>query len=49
MIITLMNQKGGLNKLSKLPDDGDPWAPKIIQDYLSLYETGQSLGGARTR
>ena len=27
MIITLMNQKRGLNKFSKLPDDRDPWAP----------------------
>ena len=26
MITTLMNQKRGLNRLSKLPDDGDPWA-----------------------
>ena len=22
-----MNQKRGLNRFSKLPDDGDPWAP----------------------
>ena len=27
MITTLMNQKRGLNRFSKLPDDGDPWAP----------------------
>ena len=27
MITTLMNQKRGLNRLSKLPDDGDLWAP----------------------
>ena len=27
MITTLMNQKRGLNRFNKLPDDGDPWAP----------------------
>ena len=27
MITTLMNQKRGLNRFSKLPDDGDPWVP----------------------
>ena len=27
MINILMNQKRGLNSFSKLPDDGDPWAP----------------------
>ena len=27
MIITLMNQKRGLDRFSKLSDDGDPWAP----------------------
>ena len=26
MINILMNQKRGLNRFSKLPDDGDPWA-----------------------
>ena len=26
MIITLMNQTRELNRFSKLPDDGDPWA-----------------------
>ena len=25
-----MNQKRGLNILSKLPDDGDPWAPNTF-------------------
>ena len=30
MIITLMNQKRGLNRLSKLPDDGDPRAPNKL-------------------
>ena len=30
MIITLMNQKQGLNRFSKLPDDGDPWAPNNL-------------------
>ena len=30
MITTLMNQKRGLNRLSKLPDDGDPWAPNNL-------------------
>ena len=27
MINILMNQKRGLNRISKLPYDGDPWAP----------------------
>ena len=30
MITTLMNQKRGLNRLSKLPDDGDPWVPNNL-------------------
>ena len=30
MIIILMNKKRGLNILSKLPDDGDPWAPNNL-------------------
>ena len=30
MIITLMNQKRELNRLSKLPYDGDPWAPNNL-------------------
>ena len=31
MISTLMNQKRGLNKFNKLPDDGDPLAPKNLR------------------
>ena len=27
----MMNQKLGLNRFSKLPDDGDPWAPNNLQ------------------
>ena len=30
MIITLMNQKRGLNRFSKLPDDRDPWLPNNL-------------------
>ena len=30
MINILMNQKQGLTRLSKLPDDGDPWAPNNL-------------------
>ena len=30
MITTLMNQKRGLNRFSKLPDNGDPWAPNKL-------------------
>ena len=30
MIITLMDQKRGLNRFSKLPDDGDPWEPNNL-------------------
>ena len=26
----MMNQKRGLNRMSKLPDDGDPWAPNNL-------------------
>ena len=25
-----MNHKRGLNRFSKLPDDGDPWAPNKL-------------------
>ena len=39
MITTLMNQKRGLNRLSKLPDDGDPWAPNNL---LKLKESSSS-------
>ena len=30
MITTLMNQKRGLNRFSKMLDDGDPWAPNNL-------------------
>ena len=30
MITTLMNQKRGLNRLNKVPDDGDPWTPNSL-------------------
>ena len=30
MINILMNQKRGLNRFNKLPDDGDPWAPNNL-------------------
>ena len=30
MINILMNQKRGLKVFSKLPDDGDPWAPNYL-------------------
>ena len=30
MINILMNQKRGLNRFSKLPDDGDPWTPNNL-------------------
>ena len=30
MITTLMNQKRGLNRFSKLPDDVDHWAPNNL-------------------
>ena len=30
MINILMNQKPGLNRFSKLPDDRDPWAPNNL-------------------
>ena len=30
MINILMDQKRGLNRFNKLPDDGDPWAPNNL-------------------
>ena len=30
MITTLMNQKRGLNRFSKLSHDGDPWVPNSL-------------------
>ena len=30
MITTLVNKKRGLNRFSKLPDDGNPWAPNNL-------------------
>ena len=30
MINILMNQRRGLNRFSKLPDDGDPWVPNNL-------------------
>ena len=30
MITAQMNKKRGLNRFSKLPDDGDPWAPNNL-------------------
>ena len=30
MLNIMMNQKRGLNRFSKLPDDGDPWAPNNL-------------------
>ena len=29
-MIDIMNQKRGLNRFSKLPDDGDPWVPNNL-------------------
>ena len=39
MITTLMNQKRGLNKFSKLPDDGDPCAPNNLLKPGAKVET----------
>ena len=30
MITTWMNQKRGLNRFRKLPEDGNPWAPNYL-------------------
>ena len=30
MITTMINQKRGPNRFSKLSDDGDPWAPNNL-------------------
>ena len=38
MITTVMNQKRGL-RFSKLPDDGDPWAPSNLVKVRSKRET----------
>ena len=39
MIITLMNQKRGLNRFGKLSDDGDPWAPNNLLKPGAKEET----------
>ena len=39
MITTLVNQKRGLNRLSQLADDGDPWAPNNLLKPGAKEET----------
>ena len=47
MINILMDQKRGLNRFSKLPDDGHPWAPNNLlkpgaKEKHQLNADGQS-------
>ena len=43
----LMNKKRGLNRFSKLPDDGDPWA---LNNYYGAKEKHQlDPGGPSNR
>ena len=49
MITTLMNQKRGLNRLSKLPDDGDPWAPNNLLKPGAKEKHQLNPGGSSNR
>ena len=49
MIITLMNQKRGLNRFSKLPEDGDPWAPNNLLKPEAKEKYQLNPGGSSNR
>ena len=49
MITTLMNQKRVLNRLSKLPDDGDPWAPNNLLKPGTKVKHQLNPGGPSNR
>ena len=48
MINILMNQKRGLNRFSKLPDDGDPWAPNNLLTPAQNKNTSWTPVGKET-
>ena len=48
MINILMNQKRGLNRFSKLPDDGDHWAPNNLSNSEQKKNTSWTLVGQAT-
>ena len=43
MINILMNQKRGLSRFSKLPEDGDPWAQNFILSIKAKFYRGPIL------
>ena len=48
MINILMNQKRGLNRFSKLSDDGDPWAPNNLLTPAQKKNTSWTPVGQAT-
>ena len=48
MINILMIQKRGISILSKLPDDGDPWAPNNLLTPEQKKNTSWTLVGQAT-
>ena len=49
MKVTLKNQKRGLNGFSKLPDDGDPWAPNNLLNSGEKEKHQLNPGGPSNR
>ena len=49
MITTLINQKRGLNRFSKLPDDGDPQLFKINDIVSSRFVKTLSMNITNTQ
>ena len=49
MIITLMNQKRGLNRFSMLPHDGDSWAPNNLMKPGAKEKHQLNPGGPSNR
>ena len=43
-----MNQKQGLNRFSKLPDDGDPWAPNNLLKLRKKAQVGKDQEKAQS-
>ena len=49
MITTLMNKKRGLNRLSKLNDDEDPWVPYNLLKPGAKQKHQLKTGGPSNR
>ena len=49
MITSLINQKRGLNRFSKLPDDGDPWEPNNLLKPGAKEKHQLNPGGPRKK